>query len=254
MLLTVDGEKDCDQEKSWRMNSVNLRPRPSPSYPDQFTNKKWIKRERKTTVPLWCPIFEEVTPLSIFSSSKLSFWMQGALCPQCLDTCELIRYQTRFTSDKPRFLCPLKALWLPAWVGFVDTYDFFYLPMDTKNRTNVGYAFINFLSSQDPFLGGSRRLGFECSAAQSLERRTKQVCIRWVLDVYTRNLCTCCACWYESWCNRILMEVLRWFWLWKGVIYLYKFSLESDTLSDEPLTVFGSGFCTCKKRSRIKSM
>jgi hypothetical protein len=28
--------------------------------------------------------------------------------------------------------------------GFEGTYDFFYLPMDTQNRTNVGYAFINF--------------------------------------------------------------------------------------------------------------
>lgn len=28
--------------------------------------------------------------------------------------------------------------------GFDGTYDFFYLPMDTHNRTNVGYAFINF--------------------------------------------------------------------------------------------------------------
>lgn len=28
--------------------------------------------------------------------------------------------------------------------GFSEAYDFFYLPMDTQNRTNVGYCFINF--------------------------------------------------------------------------------------------------------------
>eukprot|EP00930_Biecheleria_cincta_P060604 TRINITY_DN46244_c0_g1_i1.p1 TRINITY_DN46244_c0_g1~~TRINITY_DN46244_c0_g1_i1.p1 ORF type:complete len:401 (+),score=71.82 TRINITY_DN46244_c0_g1_i1:75-1277(+) len=28
--------------------------------------------------------------------------------------------------------------------GFEQEYDFFYLPMDTQNRTNVGYCFINF--------------------------------------------------------------------------------------------------------------
>lgn len=28
--------------------------------------------------------------------------------------------------------------------GFEGEYDFFYLPMDTHNKTNVGYAFINF--------------------------------------------------------------------------------------------------------------
>ena len=33
--------------------------------------------------------------------------------------------------------------------GFKGSYDFFYLPMDTKNRTNVGYAFINFLSTEE---------------------------------------------------------------------------------------------------------
>lgn len=33
--------------------------------------------------------------------------------------------------------------------GYEGTYDFFYLPMDTQNRTNVGYAFINFLTPQD---------------------------------------------------------------------------------------------------------
>jgi len=33
--------------------------------------------------------------------------------------------------------------------GFEGTYDFFYLPMDTQNRTNVGYAFINFVSPEE---------------------------------------------------------------------------------------------------------
>merc|ERR1719160_780102 len=34
-------------------------------------------------------------------------------------------------------------------MGFAGRYDFFYLPMDVHNRTNVGYAFINFLTPQD---------------------------------------------------------------------------------------------------------
>jgi hypothetical protein len=33
--------------------------------------------------------------------------------------------------------------------GFVDTYDFFYLPMDVRTRANVGYVFINFLDPSD---------------------------------------------------------------------------------------------------------
>ncbi|CAE8714520.1 unnamed protein product [Polarella glacialis] len=34
-------------------------------------------------------------------------------------------------------------------LGFSGTFDFFYLPMDVHNRSNVGYAFINFLLPED---------------------------------------------------------------------------------------------------------
>mmetsp|Transcript_6649 Transcript_6649/g.14506 ORF Transcript_6649/g.14506 Transcript_6649/m.14506 type:complete len:390 (-) Transcript_6649:181-1350(-) len=34
-------------------------------------------------------------------------------------------------------------------MGFIGSYNFFYLPMDTHNQTNVGYAFINFTSPDD---------------------------------------------------------------------------------------------------------
>mmetsp|Transcript_157928 Transcript_157928/g.294598 ORF Transcript_157928/g.294598 Transcript_157928/m.294598 type:complete len:363 (+) Transcript_157928:87-1175(+) len=34
-------------------------------------------------------------------------------------------------------------------MGFAGRFDFFYLPMDVHNRTNVGYAFINFLTPAD---------------------------------------------------------------------------------------------------------
>merc|ERR1719401_629351 len=33
--------------------------------------------------------------------------------------------------------------------GFLGSYDFFYLPMDVHNRSNVGYAFINFEKPDD---------------------------------------------------------------------------------------------------------
>jgi len=33
--------------------------------------------------------------------------------------------------------------------GMAGSYDFFYLPMDVHNRSNVGYAFINFVTAQD---------------------------------------------------------------------------------------------------------
>jgi len=34
-------------------------------------------------------------------------------------------------------------------MGFESTYDFFYLPMDSQNKTSVGYAFLNFLDAVD---------------------------------------------------------------------------------------------------------
>lgn len=34
-------------------------------------------------------------------------------------------------------------------LGFEGSFDFFYLPMDIHNRSNVGYAFINFVTSEE---------------------------------------------------------------------------------------------------------
>mmetsp|Transcript_77855 Transcript_77855/g.166953 ORF Transcript_77855/g.166953 Transcript_77855/m.166953 type:complete len:409 (-) Transcript_77855:68-1294(-) len=34
-------------------------------------------------------------------------------------------------------------------LGFEGTYDFFYLPMDQHHRSNVGYAFVNFVETRD---------------------------------------------------------------------------------------------------------
>eukprot|EP00437_Effrenium_voratum_P011483 CAMPEP_0181455848 /NCGR_PEP_ID=MMETSP1110-20121109/30965_1 /TAXON_ID=174948 /ORGANISM="Symbiodinium sp., Strain CCMP421" /LENGTH=295 /DNA_ID=CAMNT_0023580237 /DNA_START=15 /DNA_END=903 /DNA_ORIENTATION=+ len=54
--------------------------------------------------------------------------------------------------------------------GYEGTYDFFYLPMDTQNRTNVGYAFINFLTPQDleRFMTGFAAYAFQQHCSQKL--------------------------------------------------------------------------------------
>lgn len=70
--------------------------------------------------------------------------------------------------------------------GFTDTYNFFYLPMDVHNRSNVGYAFINFETPNDAerFRAvfsehrfqrfNSRKIGGVCTAhVQGLEENVR---------------------------------------------------------------------------------
>mmetsp|Transcript_64382 Transcript_64382/g.119698 ORF Transcript_64382/g.119698 Transcript_64382/m.119698 type:complete len:392 (-) Transcript_64382:165-1340(-) len=72
--------------------------------------------------------------------------------------------------------------------GFSGTYNFFYLPMDVHNRSNVGYAFINFLTSvdaerfQDAFSNhrfsrfSSRKIGSVCAAhVQGLDENLRHL-------------------------------------------------------------------------------
>jgi hypothetical protein len=53
--------------------------------------------------------------------------------------------------------------------GFQGSYNFFYLPMDVHNRSNVGYAFVNFVTDSD----AARFQAFFCQHCFLLSNRRK---------------------------------------------------------------------------------
>ncbi|CAJ1426924.1 unnamed protein product [Effrenium voratum] len=59
-------------------------------------------------------------------------------------------------------------------MGFSGTFNFFYLPMDVHNRSNVGYAFINFLRPDDAELFRSKFSDHRFQRFQS--RKISSVC------------------------------------------------------------------------------
>jgi hypothetical protein len=66
--------------------------------------------------------------------------------------------------------------------GFVGSYDFFYLPMDVHNRSNVGYAFINFCTPQD---AEGFRIKFSDHRFQRFQsRKISSVCAAHVQGLY----------------------------------------------------------------------
>eukprot|EP00929_Paragymnodinium_shiwhaense_P001250 TRINITY_DN101481_c0_g1_i1.p1 TRINITY_DN101481_c0_g1~~TRINITY_DN101481_c0_g1_i1.p1 ORF type:complete len:356 (+),score=53.98 TRINITY_DN101481_c0_g1_i1:87-1070(+) len=69
--------------------------------------------------------------------------------------------------------------------GFVGTYDFFYLPMDVHNRSNVGYAFINFVDPEDATKFQERFAQHRFCRFQG--RKVSSVCVAHVQGLY-RNL------------------------------------------------------------------
>jgi hypothetical protein len=72
-------------------------------------------------------------------------------------------------------------------IGFAGTYDFFYLPMDVHNRSNVGYAFVNFITPQDA--EHFRRLFAEYRFQRYQSRKIGGVCVAHVqgLDANLRH-------------------------------------------------------------------
>merc|ERR1719201_1340976 len=60
-------------------------------------------------------------------------------------------------------------------LGFAGTYNFFYLPMDVQNRSNVGYAFINFEMSEDALR--FRRVFAEHRFQRFHSRKIGSVCV-----------------------------------------------------------------------------
>jgi len=54
--------------------------------------------------------------------------------------------------------------------GFAGTYDFFYLPMDVHNKSNVGYAFVNFKTPEV-----AARFSAVCSNRSFLRFRSRKV-------------------------------------------------------------------------------
>jgi len=86
--------------------------------------------------------------------------------------CEPGNRTTVMLRNIPNRYCQAQLLDEIDQAGFVGTYDFFYLPMDTHNRTNVGYAFINFSTppSMDEFITSFSGYRFKDHSSQKIAK------------------------------------------------------------------------------------
>jgi len=100
--------------------------------------------------------------------------LQGHLCPGPFSHGISKPIEARTTSVMVRNVpCGTKvgvAMQTLDNFGFAGTYDFFYLPMNSANKANLGYFFVNFMKPEDATRCSERLTGISFGSGLSKKR------------------------------------------------------------------------------------